>query len=98
MDAAKLAESGFYYTGKADICKCHFCDLEMSNWDAGDTADGEHKKWNKSCPFLNGRPVGNFKLGTELHQAQEDTMLYEIRPFARAENDHSTSKNTLLDF
>lgn len=31
----------------------------------GDTAEGEHRRWNASCPFLQARDVGNVPLGME---------------------------------
>ncbi|XP_065349413.1 E3 ubiquitin-protein ligase XIAP-like isoform X1 [Cloeon dipterum] len=87
VEPAELAKNGFYYTGRGDVCKCHFCKLEVNNWEAGDTPAGEHQKWNKDCPFLMGRPVGNFELGGEVVQKRETPPSLEIRPFARAEND-----------
>jgi hypothetical protein len=97
MDAAELAENGFYYTGKGDVCKCQFCNLEISHWNKGDTAKGEHKKRNAGCPFINDRPVNNVILGAEiLQENQELERACEIRPFARAENDHSELHRTLI--
>jgi len=77
------------------VCKCHFCPLEVSNWEAGDSGESEHRKWNPNCPFINGRPVGNFELGDEIRHETEDTT-YEIRPFARAENDTSKFLSFML--
>jgi hypothetical protein len=90
MDAAELAKNGFYYTGKGDLCKCQFCNLEISHWNMGDRAKDEHKKRNAGCPFIKGRPVNNVNLGVELLQKnQERQRACEIRPFpSRAENDH----------
>jgi len=88
MDVEELAKSGFYYVGLRDTCKCHFCKLEVSEWEQGDAAKNEHRKWSPNCSFINGRPVGNFKLGEEIQDTSEN-FFNEIRPFARAENDTS---------
>jgi hypothetical protein len=52
VSAYDLAKNGFYYTGTGDNCRCHFCLLEVREWEAGDTARGEHERWNPDCPFL----------------------------------------------
>ncbi|KAF4525085.1 hypothetical protein B566_EDAN015964, partial [Ephemera danica] len=66
IDVYDLAKSGFYWTGTSDNCRCVFCRLEVRGWETGDTADGEHRRWNSSCVFLNGRTVGNVPIGLEL--------------------------------
>jgi hypothetical protein len=60
-----LARSGFYYIGIDDATRCIFCRLEVRNWEKGDSAHKEHKMWNKACPFLCNRQVGNIELGHE---------------------------------
>lgn len=49
-----LAEDGFYYTGKADIVRCAFCQLEVGYWETGDVPNAEHKRWNPNCPLVKG--------------------------------------------
>ncbi|KAF4525546.1 hypothetical protein B566_EDAN012953, partial [Ephemera danica] len=70
-----LAKSGFYWTGDADAVRCIFCRVEIRNWEDDDTADGEHRRWSGSCPFMNGRNVGNAPLGQE-------SMSFEIEDVA----------------
>jgi hypothetical protein len=82
MNIAELAESGFYYIGSKDICKCFFCKLEVSEWVNGDSAKIEHRKWSPNCLFINEQYVPNLKLGDE-------NIIEEIRPFSCAVNDTS---------
>ncbi|XP_059470972.1 death-associated inhibitor of apoptosis 1-like isoform X2 [Neocloeon triangulifer] len=86
VQPSDLAENGFYYTGRDDICKCHFCNLEMKDWEAGDTPAGEHKRWNPECPLVKNKPIGNFRLGAEIRRKVASDGL-EIKPFTKAEND-----------
>ncbi|XP_059471940.1 baculoviral IAP repeat-containing protein 3-like [Neocloeon triangulifer] len=70
-----LAKSGFYYSGQEDNCCCIFCNLEVRGWEMGDTPDGEHKRWNKNCPFLiNPGGVVNIKIGEELIEQNCDSI------------------------
>jgi hypothetical protein len=62
VGALDLAKNGFYFTGTRDATRCAFCRLEVSGWEAGDTAHGEHLRWNNTCAFLYGRNVGNVPL------------------------------------
>ena len=47
-----LAEAGFYYTQCRDSVKCAFCQLGVRNWEEGDTAIGEHRRFSPHCPHL----------------------------------------------
>ncbi|CAB3387122.1 Hypothetical predicted protein [Cloeon dipterum] len=68
-----LAKSGFYYTGEEDKVRCLFCNLEVRGWEEGDTADGEHRRWNPNCPFLcSDSSVVNFPIGSEPLEEQHD--------------------------
>jgi hypothetical protein len=94
VDPYDLAKSGFYWTGSTDNCRCVFCRLDVRGWEPGDTADGEHRKWNSSCVFLNRRTVGNIKIGDELQPLPlmndeagfAPRSNFNITPFARSEN------------
>lgn len=59
-----LARSGFYYKGdNDDNCICQFCKLEVRGWEDGDTADGEHRRWNPTC--LRELSANNAPLGSD---------------------------------
>jgi len=62
-----LAKNGFYHTGQDDNCRCWFCKLEVRGWEPGDTAVGEHNRWNPRCSLLqtNGQ-TDNVPIGHEL--------------------------------
>ena len=47
-----LAKAGFFYTHTSDWVKCAFCHQGIINWVHGDTALGEHKKWNPFCEYV----------------------------------------------
>jgi hypothetical protein len=66
IKSEELAACGFYYTGLSDVVQCAFCPLQITQWEAGDTGFGEHMRWNRACPFIRGKPVGNFTRRTEL--------------------------------
>ena len=48
----ELCEAGFYYMGEDDGVKCYVCGILLRNWEMGDTAWGEHKKWSRNCPLV----------------------------------------------
>ncbi|XP_065342663.1 death-associated inhibitor of apoptosis 2-like [Cloeon dipterum] len=71
-----LAKNGFFYTGDGDNVRCVFCNLEVRGWEEGDTADGEHRRWNPNCPFLrNEQSVGNVKIGSEQTDLKHDALV-----------------------
>lgn len=47
-----LALSGMYYTQINDIVKCHFCKIQLKNWEYGDDPIHEHFKWSRHCVLL----------------------------------------------
>ncbi|XP_059479767.1 baculoviral IAP repeat-containing protein 2-like [Neocloeon triangulifer] len=70
-----LTRLGFYYTGQEDNCRCIYCNLEVRGWEDGDTPDGEHKRWNPNCPFMNNpEAVVNIKIGQELTEKYCDSV------------------------
>lgn len=66
IKSEELAAAGFYYTGDGDRTQCAFCPLSINRWEFGDTAYGEHMRWYSACPFIRGKPVGNFTRRAEL--------------------------------
>ncbi|XP_065348329.1 uncharacterized protein LOC135944969 isoform X2 [Cloeon dipterum] len=76
-----LAKYGFYYTGQDDNCRCLFCKLEVRGWEPGDTAEGEHRRWNPRCPFLApNRQTENVKIGEELNTPESDHLSNPFKP------------------
>jgi hypothetical protein len=75
-----LAKNGFYYTGNDDNCRCHFCKLEVRGWEPGDTAKGEHERWNPRCPILSTEACpDNVPIGSELDSDQN----HDTNPFVK---------------
>lgn len=54
-----LAQAGLYYIMECDRVKCFCCGGMLGNWEAGDTAWGEHNKHYPHCFFILGHDVGN---------------------------------------
>jgi len=68
-----LARYGFYFTGEDDNCRCIFCKLEVRGWEPGDTAEGEHRRWNPKCMIvLPGPQTENIAVGQEILNNIED--------------------------
>ncbi|XP_059481446.1 death-associated inhibitor of apoptosis 1-like isoform X2 [Neocloeon triangulifer] len=65
----ELAKSGFYFIGPEDNVQCEFCKLQVRGWEPGDTADGEHRRWNEECPIFKASHCANVPIGCEI----EDT-------------------------
>ncbi|CAB3360237.1 Hypothetical predicted protein [Cloeon dipterum] len=83
-----LAKNGFYYSGDDDNCRCAFCNLEVRGWEAGDTAHGEHTRWNPNCLFLkNIHNIDNVIIGQEEAAASKPGHLKGISdPFLTTES------------
>lgn len=65
VQPASLAKAGFYYTRVLDRVRCPFCQLEVEQWEDGDDALTDHRKWSSDCPFVRGCRTGNVPLGSE---------------------------------
>jgi hypothetical protein len=59
---AELARSGFFFTGREDSVQCYSCRIALKGWEKGDTAEGEHRRHNPFCAFLNGQDKTNVPL------------------------------------
>jgi len=79
-----LAQKGFYFTGQDDNCRCWFCKLEVRGWEEGDTATGEHKRWNPRCSLLQpNAQTDNVLIGQELVGEKSDCS--HSNPFVKAD-------------
>lgn len=52
VDIARLAEAGFYYTGRGDKTKCFYCDGGLYDWESDDDPWTEHARWYSACPYV----------------------------------------------
>lgn len=52
IDVNKMAKTGLFYTGTADIVECAFCKLKLYGWDSSDDAVEDHYNYSPSCAFL----------------------------------------------
>ena len=59
VSPADLAAAGFYFLGPDDRVKCFCCGGVLYDWFAEDDPMAEHGKFFPSCPFVQGRDVGN---------------------------------------
>ncbi|CAB3387121.1 Hypothetical predicted protein [Cloeon dipterum] len=70
-----LAREGFFYSGKGDTVICVFCNVEVGDWEAGDTPENEHRTCNSECPFLNSKEsVANVEIGNEQTALEHDAL------------------------
>ena len=57
----ELVRAGWFYTGVADRVRCPWCLGVVYNWEAGDTALGEHKRHFPHCTFARNRIKESFE-------------------------------------
>lgn len=50
----RLAAAGFYYLNRSDTVRCHWCNIELSQWQPLDNPIIEHKKWSPKCRYIHG--------------------------------------------
>ncbi|XP_053389383.1 baculoviral IAP repeat-containing protein 2-like [Mercenaria mercenaria] len=53
ISAVQMASAGFYFTGKADLCRCFSCDVGLKEWIAGDDPYKEHAMFSPNCAHIN---------------------------------------------
>ncbi|XP_033118158.1 baculoviral IAP repeat-containing protein 7-like [Anneissia japonica] len=59
MNPSTLARAGFFYTGSDDMVKCFSCNGKIKDWEFGDSAVGEHKRFFPKCKFIQGKDHQN---------------------------------------
>lgn len=64
IDTNILAKTGLYYFGPHDQVKCHFCGLEINNWEMGDNEIFYHKRWSPNCPLLKQQNTSNIPMSS----------------------------------
>ena len=50
--AKELINAGFFYKGYGDSVECFFCGISLHDWETKDSALVEHKKWSRTCKFV----------------------------------------------
>lgn len=48
----EIAKSGFYFTGRGDECRCHYCDGGLQHWERGDNPWEQHAYHFPFCKFV----------------------------------------------
>jgi hypothetical protein len=82
---SELAKSGFFYTGQEDSVQCFSCKIALKGWENGDTAEGEHRRHNPFCPFLNGKDKQNVPLSMPRQQLLQQQ---QAKPIANLQFEH----------
>ncbi|XP_071956264.1 baculoviral IAP repeat-containing protein 7-like [Antedon mediterranea] len=59
MNPTTLAKAGFFYSGNKDMVECFSCNGKIQEWEFGDSAIGEHKRFFPKCKFVQGKDVQN---------------------------------------
>lgn len=62
VDIALLAKNGFYYLGEYEICKCFFCEVEISQWNYYKNPIIEHIRLSSGCPLLENKYTSNIPM------------------------------------
>lgn len=62
MDIRLLAKSGLYYLGEGEICKCFFCEVEISQWYSYKNPIIEHIQLSMGCPLLANKFTNNIPI------------------------------------
>ncbi|CAG2184551.1 BIRC2_3 [Mytilus edulis] len=47
-----IAKAGFFYTGRGDECRCHYCDGGLQHWESGDNPWEQHAYYFPFCKFV----------------------------------------------
>lgn len=55
----QLALHGFYRIDEEDGVRCHFCGIELHQWEPSDNVFAEHLKWSPQCPLVCKQPTNN---------------------------------------
>lgn len=64
VDKESLARNGFVYLHVGDRVQCMFCRGTLSDWEAGDIVENEHKTHCPECPHAFGYECGNIPIST----------------------------------
>ncbi|CAF4861231.1 unnamed protein product, partial [Rotaria sp. Silwood2] len=46
-----LVQAGFFYSGRATIVTCFYCNGSLQNWGSNDNPIIEHARWFPCCPY-----------------------------------------------
>ncbi|XP_071845311.1 baculoviral IAP repeat-containing protein 7-B-like [Apostichopus japonicus] len=65
VEPRDLAAAGLYFTGQGDRVACFACRGCLSNWEAGDSPQEEHRRLFPKCPFILGKFCDNVPLDKE---------------------------------
>lgn len=52
VDACRIANGGFFYTGQGVEVQCFSCGGKISEWSAGDAIMTKHRRLDPRCPFI----------------------------------------------
>ncbi|KAH9494786.1 hypothetical protein Btru_020610 [Bulinus truncatus] len=52
LTAQELSEAGFLYTGVSDRVRCFWCNVELHEWEAGDSPWVEHARFSPECQYV----------------------------------------------
>lgn len=47
-----IAKAGFFFTGRNDECRCHYCDGGLQHWEEGDLPWEQHAYYFPFCKFV----------------------------------------------
>jgi hypothetical protein len=62
----QVAQCGFYFTGIAEGCRCHFCGVMVYEWPVGKTPPQLHSELSPSCTINTWTAPGNVPIGMDV--------------------------------
>ncbi|XP_033098546.1 baculoviral IAP repeat-containing protein 7-like [Anneissia japonica] len=95
MNPTTLAKAGFFYVGSDDMVKCFSCNGKIKDWEFGDSAIGEHKRFFPKCKFVQGRDQQNQPLLLNLVSSKEVKSTAEGKSSKKDEM-YNPKKDTLV--
>ena len=91
-----LSYAGFFYTGEADMVRCHFCGLRLKKWEPGDVPWVQHANWQPDCKFLIHR-VGIDSINGIKSYIQQESESPKIEAAVRARQEAEAAVGVLQE-
>lgn len=77
QSANRLAEAGWFHVGPGDKVRCFQCGGNLRDWEPGDDAWEEHRRWYKDCPHLKTQPL---PAKPRIQATTSEAVRYRIEP------------------
>lgn len=55
LPAEEMAAAGFFFLNREDAVKCVYCGVVIKDWEPGDRAVAEHRRWSPDCEVVSSQ-------------------------------------------